>query len=254
MSVAFHFDKQTKQITNKQIHKIMITLGEITDSDLDLIGAISDEELMGALEAASPQQRKAFTRKVKSQPRSATSGGRATSRGELEKRMHLLPKEIQNGIAKKTLQAVDAAFYVTKNVSGNRVVKMMKDDDNKVVGVSNISGGKFEKGNVMLLDGIILIASVGVANAAEGDYKLLPATIRNGEFEFKANGTTLVPLTAMEIFNTTDTRKQIGLYKLDNPKIIYDQQAMELNLEWGANAAQDTIIKAILVGTAITKY
>ena len=232
----------------------MFTLGEITDSDLDLMGAMTDDELMGALEAASPQQRKTFARKVKAQPKAATSTGRATSRGELEKRMHLLPKDIQQGLAKKTLQAVDAAFYVTKNVSGNRVIKMMKDDDNKVVGVSNISGGKFEKGNVMLLDGLIILASVGSPNAAEGDYGVLPTAIRNGEFEFKANGTTLVPLTSLEIFNTNGTHRQVGMYKFDNPKIIYDQQAMELNIEWGANAADNTIIKAILVGTAITKY
>ena len=232
----------------------MFTLGEITNSELDLMGVITDEELMGALEAATPVQRKAFAQKVKQQPKTAAAPERNSSRSELERRMHLLPKEIRDGIARKTLQAVDAAFYVTKNVSGNRVIKMMKDDDNKVVGVSNISGGKFEKGNVMLLSGIILLASVGTANAAEGTYGVLPSVIRNGEFEFKANGTTLVPITPLELFNTTDTKRQVGFYKLDNPKIIYDQQAMELNIEWGANAAENTIIKAILVGTAITKY
>lgn len=232
----------------------MFTLGEITNSELDLMGAITDEELMGALEAATPQQRKAFAQKVKQQPKTAAAPERNSSRSELERRMHLLPKDIQQGIARKTLQAVDAAFYVAKNVSGNRVVKMMKDDDNKVVGVSNISGAKFEKGNVMLLSGIILVASVGQANVAEGDFQVLPPILRNGEFEFKANGTTLVPVTSMEIFNTAGTQRQVGFYKLDNPKIIYDQQTMELNLEWGANAAENTIVKAILIGTAITKY
>ena len=232
----------------------MFTLGEITNSELDLMGVITDEELVGAIQVASPQEKKAFAQKVKQQPKTAVAPASNSSRSELERRMHLLPREIQEGIARKTLQAVDAAFYVTKNVSGNRVIKMMKDDDNKVVGVSNISGGKFEKGNVMLLSGIIIVASVGVPNAAEGTYGLLPAVIRNGEFEFKANGTTLVPITPLELFNTTGTTRQVGYYKLDNPKIIYDQQAMELNIEWGANAADNTIVKAILIGTAITKY
>lgn len=231
----------------------MITLGEITNSDLDLMGAITDEELMGALEAATNQQRRAFVQKLK-QPKTMFTGGKADSRVELEKRMHLLPKEIQEGLAKKTLQAVDAAYYVTKNVSSNKIAKMLKDDDTKIVGVSNISGGKFEKGNVMLLSGIILLASVGTANAAEGNYDILPNAIRNGEFELKANGTTIVPITSLEVFNTAGTTRQKGFYKLDNPKIIYDQQAMELNVEWGANAAADTIIKAILIGTGVTKY
>jgi len=213
-----------------------MTLGEITNSDLDLMGAMTDEELLGALEAANPQQRKAFLQRIK-KPKIVASG-KSDSRGEFEQRINLLPREIQQGLASKNLQAVDAAYYVTKSVSGNKIIKMLKDDDTKIVGISNISGGKFEKGNVMLLSGIVIMASVGVVKGEEGNYDVLPSIIRNGEFEFKANGTT----------------RQRGYYKLDNPKMIYDQQSMELNLEWGSNAAADTFVKAILIGTAVTKY
>jgi len=229
-----------------------MTLGEITNSDLDLMGAMSDEELLGALEAATPLQRKAFLQRIK-KPKIIPSG-KSNSRGEFEQRINLLPKDIQQGLASKNLQAVDAAYYVTKSVSGNKIVKMMKDDDTKIVGISNISSGKFEKGNMMLLSGIVIVASVGVAKGEEGKYDVLPDIIRNGEFEFKANGTTIVPITSLEVFNTTGTQRQRGYYKLDNPKMIYDQQSMELNLEWGANAAADTFVKAILIGTAVTKY
>ena len=229
-----------------------MTLGEITNSDLDLMGAMTDEELLGALEAANPQQRKAFLQRIK-KPKIVASG-KSDSRGEFEQRINLLPREIQQGLASKNLQAVDAAYYVTKSVSGNKIVKMMKDDDTKIVGISNISSGKFEKGNMMLLSGIVIVASVGVAKGEEGKYDVLPDIIRNGEFEFKANGTTIVPITSLEVFNTTGTQRQRGYYKLDNPKMIYDQHSMELTLEWGANAAADTFVKAILIGTAVTKY
>ena len=229
----------------------MITLGEITNSELDLMGAMTEDELLGALERAPQQERRAFLRRIK-QPRPAS--GRSDSRSEFERRIHLLPKEIQQGLANKTLQAVDAAYYVTKSASTNKISKMLKDDDTKIVGISNISGGKLEKGNIMLLSGIVLLASVGVAKAEEGKYDILPEYLRNGEFEFKANGTTLVPITSCEVFDTLGTTRQKGLYKLDNPKIIYDQQAMELNIEWGANAADNTFIKAVLLGTAVTKY
>jgi len=229
-----------------------MTLGEITNSDLDLMGAMTDEELLGALEAANPQQRKAFLQRIK-KPKIVASG-KSDSRGEFEQRINLLPKEIQQGLASKNLQAVDAAYYVTKSVSGNKIIKMLKDDDTKIVGISNISGGKFEKGNVMLLSGIVIMASVGVVKGEEGNYDVLPSIIRNGEFEFKANGTTIVPITSLEVFNTNGTNRQRGYYKLDNPKMIYDQQSMELNLEWGSNAAADTFVKAILIGTAVTKY
>jgi hypothetical protein len=231
----------------------MVSLGQITNSEYDLMGAMTDDDLLGALDRASTAEKKAFVRKAKGKGGSGVSG-RSDSRAEFEKRMYMLPKEIQEGLANKTLQAVDAAYYITKNVSNAKIIKMLKDDDTKVVTVSNVSGGKLEKGNVMLLSGIILLASVGVPNVQDAKFDLLPDNIRNGEFEFKANGTTLVPITSCEIFNTTETLRQKGHYKLDNPKIIFDQQAMELNVEWGSNAPADTFVKAILVGTAVIKY
>ena len=232
----------------------MSTLGQITNSEYDLIGAMTEDELLGALDKAPTQERKAFMRKLKGRKENAGAAGGRDSRSEFERRINMLPKEIQDGLANKTLQAVDAAYYVTKNVSNNKIIKVLKDDDTKIVAVSNISGGKLEKGNVMLLSGIILLASVGVAKVEDAKFDILPDVIRNGEFEFKANGTTLVPITSCEAFNTTGTTRQKGFYKLDNPKIIFDQQAMELNVEWGSNAPADTFVKAMLVGTAVIKY
>jgi len=233
----------------------MFTLGQIINSEFELMGIMTDEELLGALEKAPQAERKAFLKRLK-QPKAAAAAPAAgsNSRGEFEKRLHLLPKEIQAGLANKTLQAVDVAYYVTKDVSNNKVVKMLKDDDNKVVGVSNISSAKLEKGNVMLLSGIILLGANDSATVESASFGILPQYLRNGEFEFKANGTTLIPSTSCEVFNTTGTDRQEGYYKLDNAKIIFDQQAMELNIEWGQNAVAAQFIKAILVGTAVTKY
>jgi hypothetical protein len=233
----------------------MFTLGQIVNSEFELMGIMSDEELLGALEKATQVERKAFLKRVK-QPKAAApvAAAGSNSRGEFEKRLHLLPKEIQAGLANKTLQAVDVAYYVTKNVSGNKIAKLLKDDDNKVVGISNISSAKLEKGNVMLLSGIILLGANNNATAETSGFYTIPEFIRNGEFEFKANGTTLIPSTSCEVFNTDNTNRQMGYYKLDNAKIIYDQQAMELNVEWGQNAPDPMFLKAILVGTAVTKY
>ncbi|HEY4789103.1 MAG TPA: hypothetical protein VIH57_23805 [Bacteroidales bacterium] len=231
----------------------MSTLGQITNSEYDLMGAMTEDELLGLLEKAPVQERKNFLRRLKGRKENA-GAGRNDSRSEFERRIYMMPKEIQDGLANKTLQAVDAAYYATKNVSNNKIIKMLKDDDTKIVAISSISGGKLEKGNIMLLAGIILLASVGVAKAEEGKYDILPDVLLNGEFEFKANGTTLVPITSNEVFNTVGTTRQKGYYKLDNPKVIFDQQAMELNVEWGSNAPDNTFMKAMLVGTAVIKY
>ena len=192
---------------------------------------------------------------MQNQTRVATNATGSRSRAEFEKRISMLPKEIQVGLANQSLQAVDTAYYVVKTISGSKVIKMFKDDDNKVVGSSNISSGKLEKGNYFLLYGLQLLGGVGDNNESPGsvNYDVVPDYMRNGEFEFKANGTVLIPNTSCEVFQTTGKDTFKGLWVLDNPKIIRDQQSIELNIEWSANAPQNSYLKAILRGTAVIK-
>jgi len=233
----------------------MMTLGELTGSEFSLLGAVGDEELMMALEGASPQAKRNFGRAIRQFARSRNTGPSKGSRGELEKRLHMLPRDMQEGLARKTLQAVDAAYYVVKDISGSRVQKLFKDDDNKVVGLSNISSAKLEKGNFFMLSDITLLSGVAGDNESAQDvnFRVIPDYIRNGEFEFNANGTTLIQNASNELFNTTGQTTAVGNYTLDNPKLIKDQQTIEFNLEWGANAPKGSFIKAILRGTTIIK-
>jgi len=233
----------------------MITLGEITSSEFNLLGTLTDEELLMALDGANPQAKRKFSRAIRQFARNKNAAPSKGSRGELEKRLHMLPKEIQEGIARKTLQAVDAAFYVVKDVSGSRVQKLFKDDDNKVVGLSNISSAKLEKGNFFMLNGLTLQSGVAGENDTVHDvnFGVVPDYLKNGEFEFIANGTNLIQNASNELFNTTGQTIPVGHYRLDNPKLIKDQQTIEFNLEWGANAPAGTFVKAILRGTIIVK-
>ncbi len=233
----------------------MFTLGEIEQSEHNLLGAITEDDFLEALDTAPAQTKKKFFKKMQMQSRVQTTATSSRSRAEFEKRIHLLPTEIQKGLASQSLQAVDTVIYVVKSVGGSKVVKMFKDDDNKVVGISNISSGKLEKGNFFLLYGIQLLAGIAEANetAADVNFNSIPDYVRNGEFEFKANGTVLVPNTSNEAFFTDGKDVFKGLYVLDNPKVIKDQQAIEFNLEWGTNAPANTYLKAILRGTSVIK-
>ena len=233
----------------------MMTLGEITQSEFQLLGAVSDEELLMALEGASPQAKKTFSKAIRAFAKQRNQAPSRGSRGELEKRLHMLPKEIQEGLARQTLQAVDAAYYVVKDISGSKVQKLLKDDDNKVVGLSNISSAKLEKGNMFLLNGLTLLAGTAGdgETAMDVNFTVIPDYLRNGEFEFIANGATLIQNASNEMFNTTGQVIPVGHYRLDNPKLIKDQQTIEFNLEWGSNAPASTFVKAILRGTVIIK-
>lgn len=232
-----------------------MSLGEITQSEFTLLGAVAENELIAAMDAASPTAKQTFARSIRQFAKTRSAGASRGSRGELEKRLHMLPKETQEGLARQTLQAVDAAFYVVKDISGSKVQKLLKDDDNKVVGISNISSAKLEKGNYFLLNALSLLA--GTAGVGESvfdvNFTVLPDYLRNGEFEFIANGTTLLQNASCELFNTNGQDVPVGQYELDNPKLIKDQQTIEFNLEWGANAPANTFVKAIMRGTIIIK-
>lgn len=232
-----------------------MTLGEITQSEFQLLGAISDEELLMALEGATPQAKVTFSKAIRTYAKNRNQAPSRGSRGELEKRLHMLPKDIQEGLARQTLQAVDAAYYVVKDISGSKVQKLLKDDDNKVVGISNISSAKLEKGNLFLLNGLTLLAGTAGQGetALDVNFTVIPDYLRNGEFEFIANGATLIQNASNELFNTTGQVIPVGHYRLDNPKLIKDQQTIEFNLEWGSNAPANTFVKAIMRGTVIIK-
>jgi hypothetical protein len=135
----------------------MFTLGEIEQSEHNLLGAINEDDFLEALDAAPKPAKKKFFRKMQMQSRIQTTNTSSRSRAEFEKRIHMLPIEIQKGLANQSLQAVDTAIYVVKSINGSKVIKMFKDDDNKVVGISNISSGKLEKGNFFLLYGMQLL-------------------------------------------------------------------------------------------------
>ena len=233
----------------------MFTLGEIESSEYNLLGAVTEDEFVEALDLSGPVDKKKFFRKMQNQSRAQTAATSSRSRAEFEKRLHLLPREIQKGLATQSLQAVDSAYYVVKSIAGSKVVKMFKDDDTKVVGTGNISSGKLEKGNFFLLYGIQLISGVADVNETQSqvNFNVIPDYLRNGEFEFKANGTVLLPNTSNEMFYTESKDIFKGLYLLDNPKIIRDQQAIEFNIEWGSNAPAGTYLKAILRGTSVIK-
>jgi hypothetical protein len=233
----------------------MLTLGQIENSEYNLLGAMSEDDFLQALELSGPNDKKKLFRKMQNQSRAVSTATGSRSRAEFEKRISLLPKEIQQGLASQSLQAVDTAYYVVKTVSGSKVIKMFKDDDNKVVGTSNISSGKLEKGNYFLLYGIQLLGGVGDSADSAGtvNYDVIPDYVRNGEFEFKANGTVLIPNTSCEVFQTEGKDIFKGLFVLDNPKIIRDQQSIEFNVEWSANAPSNSYLKAILRGTAVIK-
>jgi len=227
------------------------------DNSLILTGADSledQEELLGRF-FRNPRTRRKMAKRFFA-PHVPAPSGKTTSRDDFQRRFRQLPTDTRKALLRKQKQLVDTALYVVKDVSENKIVKMLQDDDNKVIAKSNISGGKLEKGNFFTLKGIQLL--YGVAADTE-DYKdvnfsVLPDFLRNGEFEFVANGSILIPSMSLEVFNTTGMNQRIGYFELSNPKMIETQQPMDFEIEWGSNAPARAYVKAVLYGTSVAKY
>lgn len=228
------------------------SLGAIADSEANLLGAMNDQEFLNAVEGAAPAEKVKLFRRMKGA--ASTSSG---SRREFEKRIGLLPVDVQKGLGNQSLQITDTLLYVVKGLDGSKNVRMFRDDDNKVTGFSNISSAKLEKGNFFLLYGLRLMygtSDVGATDPYGVNFDLLPDFIRNGEFEFKANGSTIIPITSCEAFNTKGNARLVqNTLVLDNPKMLRDQQVFELNLEWGKPAPERSWLKAVLIGSSLVK-
>lgn len=227
------------------------------DDTLTLTGVDDEEqqeELLGRL-WRNPRSRRRLVRKVFRRPK-AVASGKTTSRDDFQRRFKQLPKTTRQGLLKKQKQLVDTTLYIVKDISGSKIVKMFQDDDNKVVSMSNVSGGKLEKGNFMTLKGIQLLYGV----AADGeDYKnvnfgVIPDFIRNGEYEFTANGSILIPSRSLEVFDTTGMQVRRGYNELVNPKMLETQQPLEFEAEWAAHAPVRAYLKIIMHGTSVAKY
>lgn len=235
----------------------MFTLGQISDSEYNLLGSMNEAEFLGAVEQAPPEEKAKFFRKTKEIAKASAGNNARGSRKDFETRINLLPRDVQKGLAIKSLQSVDICYYAVKDIANSKVVKMLRDDDNKAVGWTNISSAKLEKGAFFLLHAIRLsygLADQGVNNPMTVNFSVVPDFIRNGEFEFKANGAVLIPNTSLEVFNTKGNARIVeGTYILDNPKLIRDQQTIECNLEWATNAPANAYLKMILIGTTVVK-
>lgn len=213
-------------------------------------------ELLGALRKMNPIKRQKVVNKLTS-PAPASKGSRA----EMEKHFAELPKHIQEGLRKGELRLADTVIYSIKGVT-SKTIKIFETQDDKEIGLRNISNAKLPKNQAFLVSGIILLAGV----AADATKDKIMATqyshledfpsIVNGEFSLKSNKKLLVPDgTSNNVFKTkTFNAVPVGYYKLANPRLIHDDILVEMTIELGTmdGIAPNTNIWAGLHGTITT--
>lgn len=188
------------------------------------------------------------------------------SRGEMEKFFPQLPDHIKHDLKTGKLRLGDQVVYSIKPIGSSTTIKMFLPQDDKSIGLRNVSNAKLPKGQAMLVSGIYLL--VGVAPAAlagsptEDEIKATVfgsvqgvGAVANGEFSLKANKTTIVPETSNRAFCTDGNGSvNLGYYKLDNPRLISDDVLIEFTVELGTteDIGQDTYLYVGLDGSITT--
>lgn len=187
------------------------------------------------------------------------------SRGEMEKFFRQLPKHVKQELVKGSLRLADWTIYSTK-VIRSKTIKMFEPQDDKEVSVRNISNAKLPKNTVFLVSGIILLTGTsletedtfGLEAHKAIDYKSLSSVpaIANGEFSLKANKKQIVPenQSNRRFITDNDCTVPLGYYKLDNPRLIQDEEVIEFIVELGTqfNIPANQFLYVGLDGTATT--
>ncbi len=233
-------------------------LDELLDSEYNNVGELFGiGELDRLTRHLSPQQKMKAIMRLGKQVKASRR-----SRGEMEKFFKQLPKHVKQGLIKGTLRLSDFTIYSTKLIS-SKTIKMFEPQDDKEVGVRNIANAKLPKNSTFLVSGIFLL--VGVAGDAKNPEAIkainfksvstVPA-IANGEFSLKANKKQIIPenQSNRRFVTDNDHTVQWGYYKLDNPRLIRDEEVIEFVVELGTQfgIAENTYLWAGLDGTGTT--
>lgn len=191
------------------------------------------------------------------------------SRAEFEKFMPEVPERIQDELQNGKLRLGDQIIYSIKSVNGSKTIKMFETQDQKEVGLRNISNAKLPKNQALLLSGIYILVGPAPATTSgdptDDEIMATPfapitsdpnyAALVSGEFNLKANKVQLVPETSMRLFaNDLSLNYPVGFYKLHNPRLIHDDVNIEATIELGTttNIPQDTFVYLGLYGTITT--
>jgi hypothetical protein len=222
----------------------------LTDFGIAGINLVSDEELLG-LDGKARDMVKRVKVLAAAHNAKADTGARA----EFNARLHLLPKEIQEGLRRQRLQIVDYQFYSIKTLtSGNKSLKVFEGTDLKQPGIRNIQSAKLEKDVWFLLSAIqVRYDPTGGPNT----YETNPArNFLDGEFVLSAGGKIVVPKNmSLSVFGQNNlTTQPHGFFKLRNPKLIEPQVDIVMDIDLAAAFGTDVDIRVDFIGAATVPY
>ncbi|MBI1836445.1 MAG: hypothetical protein HYR91_04180 [Flavobacteriia bacterium] len=237
-------------------------LGEFLNSEYNNAGelyGLDAVKLSRIAHSASPIEKAQIVKKIAQQGQVQVSRG---SRRDMEKHFGVLPNHIKDELGKGNLRLSDYIIYSIKPIN-SKTIKMFEPQDDKEVGVRNISNAKLPKNMVMVVSGIFLLTgenpdvnNTEARKAIKFESVSTVNAICNGEFSFKANRKQLIPENqAIRCFATDNNNMlPMGYYPLDNPRLVNDDELIEFTIELGTQfkIPENQWLYVGLVGTVTT--
>jgi hypothetical protein len=169
---------------------------------------------------------------------------------------------VKASLIKGDLRLADYTLYSIKPVN-SKTIKLFETQDDKEVGLRNISNAKLPKNFVFLVSGIYLLAGVSTDvndkdKTKATDFRSVNSfpALANAEFSLKANKKQIIPEgnIVRKFITDNDHSRQLGYFKLDNPRLIKDDELIEFIVELGTMTGLDpnTVIYVGLDGTGTT--
>lgn len=248
-------------------------IDDLMNSEYNNVGELFGlGELEKATRGMSPVKKAMFMKRLAGQVQTSRR-----SRGEMEKFFKQVPTHVKGELLKGGVRLADYTIYSIKPIT-SKTIKMFEPQDDKEVGVRNISNAKLPKNMVFLVSGIYLLTGrnghppLNDAGYPIGGTELLvtpeshkaiyydsvstvPA-LACGEFSLKANKKQIVPenQSVRRFITDNDTTVPLGYYKLDNPRLIRDEEVIEFTVELGTQFGipEDQYIFVGLDGTGTT--
>jgi len=234
-------------------------MNEILASEYNMVGELVG---LGALDGAGMQKLQQMEPLPRMQALKKLVGGihqSRRSRAEFEKFFRQIPQHVKDGLITGSLRLADSLITATKKIT-SQTIKMFETQDDKETGVSNVSNAKLDKNVVFLVSGIYMLTGKSTAvNNPEAnkaiDFKSISTVpaLANGFFSLKARKRQIVPDNTPNRPFVTDNNHtgNLGYWKLDNPRMINDEELIEFVIELGTmqGVEDDQFIQVHLDGT-----
>ena len=172
--------------------------------------------------------------------------------------------EIQRMLTNGALKITDASIYSTKDASNSRLVRMFETSDVEAKGITNMTAGKLQRNQVVLVDRIRIVAATSAA-AINGSAAVLGGlsygSIRDhggliaGTITIRQSNKNVSYQVSLRNFDTpgrSDTAPALDY--LDAPLLLRSQQLIEANLELGRALPDRQAIRLELLGSQTAAF